>query len=337
MRYIPVPLMPSNPICTGHQGLCLPPNGRRTHLPLLFRRSAPHRRDPLMAFLRSLDTKAMGEYATRHFAWDRRGGLCLSFELAVAEGAVEYYELPDLPQLIFYAMLLSEAERLGDEHFGLWSRPSLSSVGAPSSRESGCMLTGSSRLDSTERSDQGRVQGLVRKKRASKWSRRMRARPWRRRPPLRMRWIGTPIFPYYYGVPSCPQHEGDGQLYEGVLHLALEEHFHAFCPCFLLSEAEGAAADFELPEIVQATFYAMLLNEAVELGVVYDFTVESMKPSLIGLRWLTFKVWMGCVDHVLRAAQLQRPADEVDVHGSLNGREEGSRSNGSSAPSSVKE
>ncbi|KAJ8445040.1 hypothetical protein Cgig2_022560 [Carnegiea gigantea] len=79
-----------------------------------------------MAFPRSLDTKTMGVYVNRHFAWDRHGvafpslplskdfqALCLSFELAVAEEASEYYELPELPQVIFYAMLLNEAERLG--------------------------------------------------------------------------------------------------------------------------------------------------------------------------------------------------------------------------------
>ncbi|KAJ8421606.1 hypothetical protein Cgig2_025735 [Carnegiea gigantea] len=41
---------------------------------------------------------------------------CLSqktyFELAVDEKAVEYYELSELPHVIFYAMLLNEAERL---------------------------------------------------------------------------------------------------------------------------------------------------------------------------------------------------------------------------------
>ncbi|KAJ8423646.1 hypothetical protein Cgig2_006677 [Carnegiea gigantea] len=93
----------------------------------------------------------------------------------------------------------------------------------------------------------------------------------------------------------------------------LPEDFHALCLRFSLSKAEGTTADFELPEIVQVTFYAMLLNEAVELGVTHDFTVESMKSSLVGLRWSTFDVWMGCVNHVLRAARLQRPADEVEV------------------------
>ncbi|KAJ8421605.1 hypothetical protein Cgig2_025734 [Carnegiea gigantea] len=99
----------------------------------------------------------------------------------------------------------------------------------------------------------------------------------------------------------------------------LPEDFHALCPRFSLSEAEGAAADFELPEIVQATFYTIMLNKAVELGVAHDLTAESMKSSLVGLRWSTFEVWMGCVDH---------------VYGPRNGQEEGSGSNGPPAPSS---
>ncbi|KAJ8425534.1 hypothetical protein Cgig2_021339 [Carnegiea gigantea] len=92
-------------------------------------------------------------------------------------------------------------------------------------------------------------------------------------------------------------------------------------------------ADEDLaPEKV--TFYAMLLNEEVELGVAHDFTAESMKSSLIGLRWLTFEVWMDCADHALRGAQLHRPADEVEVHGSQDEEEEGSGSTGPPAPSS---
>ena len=77
-----------------------------------------------MAFSRSLDTKVMGN-VIHHFAWDYHGvaflpspflkdfqALCPSFEVAVAEEATEYYELPELPQVMFYAMLLNKAERL---------------------------------------------------------------------------------------------------------------------------------------------------------------------------------------------------------------------------------
>jgi len=64
----------------------------------------------------------------------------------------------------------------------------------------------------------------------------------------------------------------------------LPKDYHVLCPCFSLPEAEGSATDFELPEMVQATFYAMLLNDAVELGVVYGFMAEGLKSSLVGLR-----------------------------------------------------
>ena len=52
------------------------------------------------------------------------------------------------------------------------------------------------------------------------------------------------------------------------------------CQSFSLPEAEGAATHFKLLEMVQATFYAMLLNEAIELGVVHDFMAEGLKSAL---------------------------------------------------------
>ncbi|KAJ8427306.1 hypothetical protein Cgig2_032955 [Carnegiea gigantea] len=57
----------------------------------------------------------------------------------------------------------------------------------------------------------------------------------------------------------------------------LLEDFHALWPCFSLPEAEAAAVDSEIPEMVQETFYAMLLNEAVELGVVHSFSAEGLE------------------------------------------------------------
>ena len=78
-----------------------------------------------MAFLCSLSSKAMAAYVVHHFEWDRHGiafppsplsnefqALCPRYVLAVAEEAVEDYELPELPQVVFYAMLLNDAERL---------------------------------------------------------------------------------------------------------------------------------------------------------------------------------------------------------------------------------
>jgi len=94
-------------------------------------------------------------------------------------------------------------------------------------------------------------------------------------------------------------------------------------PGFSLAEVESATAEFKLPEIVRATFYALLLSEAVELGVAHEYTAESMKSSLVGLRWSTFEVLLDCMDYVLRGAQLYRLADEVEVRGSMDGQGEG--------------
>ncbi|KAJ8434327.1 hypothetical protein Cgig2_010944 [Carnegiea gigantea] len=48
------------------------------------------------------------------------------------------------------------------------------------------------------------------------------------------------------------------------------------CPCFALFNEEEAARDFELPEMVQTTFYAMLLNNAVELDIVSRFMAADL-------------------------------------------------------------
>ncbi|KAJ8423203.1 hypothetical protein Cgig2_015226 [Carnegiea gigantea] len=66
---------------------------------------------------------------------------------------------------------------------------------------------------------------------------------------------------------------------------SLPEDYHVLCPHFSLPEAEGAAANLELPEMVLATFYAILLNEVVELGLVYSFMAKGLKSALVGLRW----------------------------------------------------
>ena len=65
---------------------------------------------------------------------------------------------------------------------------------------------------------------------------------------------------------------------------SLLDDLHALCPRFSLAKAEGASADFELPKMVQATFYAMMVNKAIELGVVRGFMAEDPKSALEGLR-----------------------------------------------------
>ncbi|KAJ8435395.1 hypothetical protein Cgig2_009646 [Carnegiea gigantea] len=117
----------------------------------------------------------------------------------------------------------------------------------------------------------------------------------------------------------------------------LRKDFNILCPCFSLAEAEAAAAESGLPEIVQATFYALLLNEMLELSVVHKYTAERMRSLLVGLGWSTFEIWMRIMDEVIRGAQLHRLPDEVEVKGAHDGQGESSRSADPPAPSSDKE
>ena len=115
-------------------------------------------------------------------------------------------------------------------------------------------------------------------------------------------------FPHMYNTKEIADYVRESFVWRWRRALCLPrpfpEDFHALCPRFLLSESEGATADFWLPKMVQAIFYAMLLNKAVKMGVVPGFSNEGLKSALVGLRWSTFEVWMSCVDHVLREAQL---------------------------------
>ncbi|KAJ8427162.1 hypothetical protein Cgig2_009521 [Carnegiea gigantea] len=94
---------------------------------------------------------------------------------------------------------------------------------------------------------------------------------------------------------------------------ALPEDFDVLRPYFSLAEAEAAAAESELPRIVQATFYAMLLNDMLEFGAVHEYTVGKMRSVLLGLGWSTFEAWMRIMGPVIWGAQLYRQPDEVEV------------------------
>ncbi|KAJ8434070.1 hypothetical protein Cgig2_007585 [Carnegiea gigantea] len=258
----------------------------------------------------------MGEFVLHHFSWDRRGKafpssplpknfrtLCSDFELVVAKQVAKNYGLPELPQVIFYAMLLYEAERPGvlDRVYEarFCQRVAREKMRRPTVRERA----------RGERSVLVRVVSMT-------------------FPPIHntreMANYVRETFIWRWRSISRPPH-------------LLPEDFHMLCPRFSLVEAKGAAAEFELPEIVQVTFYAILLNEAFELGVAHKYTAESMKSSMVGLRWSTFEVWLNYMDEVIRGAQLYRPPDEVEVQGARDGQGEGSGSAGPPVPSSEEE
>jgi len=78
---------------------------------------------------------------------------------------------------------------------------------------------------------------------------------------------------------------------------------------FSLSDAEETACDFDTPKMIQATFDAMVVNDALELGVMSRDMVEALKLALKGLRWLIFESWLRINKHALLGAQLCRRAN----------------------------
>ncbi|KAJ8432297.1 hypothetical protein Cgig2_019226 [Carnegiea gigantea] len=72
----------------------------------------------------------------------------------------------------------------------------------------------------------------------------------------------------------------------------LPDDYQDLCPDFILSDAEEDAYDFLLPEMVQAVFYVMVVNDALERDVLSRDLVEDLKLALVGLRWCTFVAWL---------------------------------------------
>ena len=48
-------------------------------------------------------------------------------------------------------------------------------------------------------------------------------------------------------------------------------------------------------------------------SVAYEFTGDEMKSVLMDLKWASFERWIYCMDDFLRAAQQNRPADEINI------------------------
>ncbi|KAJ8428568.1 hypothetical protein Cgig2_000432 [Carnegiea gigantea] len=107
----------------------------------------------------------------------------------------------------------------------------------------------------------------------------------------------------------------------------LSKDYRDLCPRFTLSDAEKAARDFELPKMIQATFYAMLLNDTIELGLVDTFMAVNLRATLEGSQWTSFKSWLNVDRRDLLEAQLRQRTPPEAVHGPVDSQEESSSSN----------
>jgi len=64
----------------------------------------------------------------------------------------------------------------------------------------------------------------------------------------------------------------------------LPKDYRDLCPGFTRPDTEDAARDFDIPEIIQATFYAMVVNDDIELFVMSRDMTGALKSALKGLR-----------------------------------------------------
>jgi len=101
---------------------------------------------------------------------------------------------------------------------------------------------------------------------------------------------------FYHGVPLFSQYQGDGpETFNWCLRRVARppppfpEDYRDLCADFILFDAEEAACDFRILEIVQAIFYAMVVNEALELDMLSRDLAEDLKSALIGLQWFIFE------------------------------------------------
>ncbi|KAJ8420525.1 LOW QUALITY PROTEIN: hypothetical protein Cgig2_024956 [Carnegiea gigantea] len=272
--------------------------------------------------------------------WDRRGkaspplpfpkdfrSLCPGFDLAMAEQAATYYELPKLPQAIFYAMLLNEAEKLGVLHgprlrslevaltelrwgeFESWiwlfdDRVHEARFRPKSSSEEGARAGHQVETSSWGAADGGAFSdpAAIMAFPATHCTREMAN-------------YVRETFTWHRRSASRPPHP-------------LPEDFDVLCPYFSLDEAEAAAAESGLPKI--ATFYAMPLSDMLELDAIHKYTAERMRSILVDLGWSAFEAWMRIMDPVIRGAQLYRQPDEVEFKEAHSSQEE---SSGSAEPS----
>ena len=89
--------------------------------------------------------------------------------------------------------------------------------------------------------------------------------------------------------------------------------YHGLCPCFDLRVATRYAHNSNILEMVQAIFYAVVVDNATELGLLRRLTMDCMISTMRKLDWNAVESWLGDIDHRLRRAQAYRltnpPAD----------------------------
>ncbi|KAJ8425510.1 hypothetical protein Cgig2_024221 [Carnegiea gigantea] len=119
----------------------------------------------------------------------------------------------------------------------------------------------------------------------------------------------------------------------------LPKDYQDLCPSFTLltRRRQHATSTFLKSSRPLSTFYAMVINDAMELSVVSKDIVGALKLTLKGLRWNYFESWLSVNKHALLGAQLRRQANWGVGLNPASSQEENSESSDAPAPASDEE
>ncbi|KAJ8432240.1 hypothetical protein Cgig2_007641 [Carnegiea gigantea] len=89
----------------------------------------------------------------------------------------------------------------------------------------------------------------------------------------------------------------------------LPSDYHSLYSHIDLEAVTWYARDSNIPEMVPIIFYAMVIDDAAELGLSHRLTMDCMMWSMQKLDWGPVEAWLRDNDQRLRGAQASRPVD----------------------------
>ncbi|KAJ8431149.1 hypothetical protein Cgig2_026746 [Carnegiea gigantea] len=219
------------------------------------------------------------EYACDHFRWALRDplapgprlllsdyhGLCPRFDLGAAARYAHDSNTPEMVQIIFYAMVIDDAAKLG-----LSRRLTMDCV-----------------MWAMRTPDWGPVEAWL----GGNGRRLRRAQASR---------LGNPLANLVDNLRWSVRKSSS--LHPDLLSL----HFTTYYPEFDHIRAMQFAHAANLPEMVQAIFYAMVINDAVELRHIRWEIGESLMLDLQELKWDIIEAWLLSIDDKLKDAKVPR-------------------------------
>jgi len=114
----------------------------------------------------------------------------------------------------------------------------------------------------------------------------------------------------------------------------LPDNYYDLCPYFDRDMAEEFARDFCILKMTQAIFYAMVVKNALKLGVVSRELAEHLKSSHKGLQWSMCEACLQLDKHALWLAQYHWQANPGARPELVSSKEETSMPSDAPPPSS---